>query len=789
MPVDIYGVRHHGPGSARSVAQALDQQPPDLVLIEGSPELDAIVGLLGEEDMVPPVAALVYAVDDPRRATFYPLARFSPEWVAARWALSRGVPVRFLDLPATHAFALADTARTAVAEPAEPVEPAEPLGPAEPVEPTEPAAEAEAPDAGTAPPERVDPIGTLAAAAGYDDAERWWEDAVEQRHDAAADRFDAIREAMAAVRETDTRPDDDAEVVENARREAWMRKVIRAAIKEAPQARIAVVCGAWHAPALVPADFPPVSRDRTLITGLPRAKVAAAWTPWTSARLSHASGYGAGVTAPGWYEHLYDHLGHREHVESRDLATGWLVRVARELREEQLDASTASVVEAVRLAEALAGVRGRPSVGLSELDEAAQAVLCEGSRLPLDLVHSRLVVGETLGSVPESAPVVPLAADLARQQRTLRLKPSAATQELDLDLRRTNQLARSVLLHRLTLLGVAWGELAETGRTTGTFKESWRLTWRPELAVDLVEAGVWGTTVAAAAAGRVAERAKASDDLTELATLVSACLTADLPDGVSAVLGALAERAAVQHDVPALLHTVEPLARTCRYGDVRGVDTGRVREVLAATAVRACVGLPMACSSLDDKAAHLMGRAVDGAQRGLSLLADDELSDGWHSALETIASADHVAGGVAGRATRMLLDAGRLDEDAVARLMGRRLSVAAPAPQAAAWLEGFLAGDAVLLVHDTGLLALIDAWVSGVDDAVFEDLLPLLRRTFADFSGAERRTIGEQVSRLAEGGRRVQEGRTELDLEQATPALRAVARLLGWEVVDHDGAA
>ncbi|CAA9404619.1 MAG: FIG01121542: hypothetical protein [uncultured Nocardioides sp.] len=744
MPVDVYGVRHHGPGSARSVREALEARPPDLLLVEGCPELDGIVHLLGEPDMVPPVAGLVYAVDDPRRATFYPLAHFSPEWVAVRWALARGVPVRFLDLPATHAFALEEAG---------------------------------------APPTREagDPLATLAAAAGYDDAERWWEDAVEQRHDSPAERFDAIREAMASVREADPRPDDDPGVVGNLRREAWMRKVLRAAVKEQPDARTAVVCGAWHAPALVPEEFPPLSHDRPLVTGLPRTKVAAAWTPWTSARLSYASGYGAGVTAPGWYQHLFDHLS-GERPDQRDLATTWLVRVARTLREERLDASTAAVVEAARLAETLSIVRGRPSVGLTELDDAAQSVLCEGSRLPLDLVHSRLVVGEELGSVPDSAPVVPLAADLARQQRSLRLKPSASVQEVDLDLRRPAQLDRSVLLHRLAILGVPWGVPADTGRTTGTFKESWRLEWRPELAVDLVEAGVWGTTVAAAASARAADRAEGSADLAELAGLVGACLTADLPDGVTAVLAALDARAAVQHDVPALLHTVEPLARTCRYGDVRGVDTARVRDVLVATAVRACVGLPMACAGLDEESADVMGTAIDGAQRGLALLEDADLDATWHLALERLSAPEHVAGTVAGRATRILLDAGRLARDDVARRMGRRLSVAAPAPQAAAWLEGFLAGDAVLLVHDPALLGLVDRWLSDVEDAVFEDLLPLVRRTFADFSKAERRTIGERVSRLHGGRADDPAPSLDLDLEQATPAVLAVGRLLGWEV-------
>jgi hypothetical protein len=567
-----------------------------------------------------------------------------------------------------------------------------------------------------------------------------------------------------------------------------MRRVLRAEIKATPEARIAVVCGAWHAPALVPADFPPASRDADLITRLPRTKVAAAWTPWTAARLSYASGYGAGVSAPGWYQHLFDHLS-RPDPDPRDLATSWLVRVARTLREERLDASTASVVEAARLAETLATVRGRPSVGLSELDDAAETVLCEGSRLPLDLVHRRLVVGEELGSVPESAPVVPLAADLARQQRSLRLKPTAAVQQVDLDLRRESQLARSVLLHRLELLGVPWGEVADAGRTTGTFKESWTLEWRPELAVDLVEAGIWGTTIAAAAAARAADRAARSADLAELAALVSTCLTADLPEGIEAVLDALDARAAVQHDVPALLATVEPLARTCRYGDVRGADTARVRTVLAATVVRACVGLPMACASLDDEAAAEMVTAIAGAQRGLSLLADQELDPVWTEALEAVSAPDHVAGGVAGRATRILLDAGRIDSGTTAHRMGRRLSLAASAPQAAAWLSGFLAGDAVLLVHDGTLLGLVDTWVSELDEVEFEDLLPLVRRTFADFSTAERRTIGEQLSRLGRPGAVAALVDTGIDLEQARPALHTVARLVGWKVVTHDGAA
>lgn len=744
--VHVLGIRHHGPGSARSVAEALDALQPDLVLVEGPPELDDVLPFLADAELAPPVAGLTYAVDHPRLAAFYPLAAFSPEWVAIRWALSTRAGVRAIDLPAANAFALrlADAPADTVPEEL---------------------------------PYRPDAIGTLAAAAGYSDAERWWEDAVEHRTGGPLERFAAITEAIADIRAADGRPLEHPDVFENTRREAAMRRLVRSAMREGHE-RIAVVCGAWHAPALEPANFPAASADNKVLAGLPRAKVATTWVPWTSDRLSYRSGYGAGVTAPGWYQHLFTHW--MEHGQDGDVAATWLVRVARALRGEDLDASTASVVEASRLATALAAVRGRPSPGLPELDDAAQAVLCDGSPLPLAVVRDKLTVGHELGSVPDTVPTLPLAADLAATQKRLRWKPVALEELVVLDLRRPNQLARSVLLHRLQLLGIDWGVPAEAGRTTGTFKEAWTLGWRPEFAVAVVEASRYGTTVASAAAAAAAEAARQAESLGELGGLLSQCLLADLPDGLQSVVSALAKRTALQQEVAPLLETIAPLSRTCRYGNVRGIDVTGVRSILDATVVRACVGLPTACAGLDDDAAAVMRRAIDAAADGVSLLPDLPL-DEWHRALAAVAGSDRIHGAVAGRATRLLLDADRLDPQDVAARLSRRLSVAAPAPAAAAWLDGLLSGDAALLVYDPHLLRIVDDWIAGVDDEVFDDVLPLLRRTFSAFSKAERREIGEQVSRAAPGGPAADAG--AVDFDAAAPAIRTMARILGWEAL------
>src|SRR5690348_3051522 len=104
--VHIFGVRHHGPGSARSLVRALEQIKPLCLLIEGPPDADDVIPYAAKSEMRPPVALLIHAVETPQNAVYYPFAEFSPEWQALRWALSADVPVRFMDLPQAHRMAI-----------------------------------------------------------------------------------------------------------------------------------------------------------------------------------------------------------------------------------------------------------------------------------------------------------------------------------------------------------------------------------------------------------------------------------------------------------------------------------------------------------------------------------------------------------------------------------------------------------------------------------------------------------------------------------------------------------
>ncbi|MBS1223733.1 MAG: hypothetical protein H6R24_411 [Proteobacteria bacterium] len=760
----ILGIRHHGPGSARSVLRALAELQPDLILVEGPPDAQELLPLAADAGMKPPVALLIYDPAEPRRAVYYPFAEFSPEWQAIRYGLANGVPVRFMDLP--QAVSLVPAAETA-AETAPEVETGEPVDCTAEAETAETGAdtdEAETQIVESALPDiRRDPLRWVAEAAGYGDGERWWEHLVEQRQD-SRELFQAILELMTALR-----AEADAQSLPEERdqqREAAMRTQLRAAQKEGHE-RIAVVCGAWHAPAL--ANPPPAREDNARLKGLPKHKLAVTWTPWTHGRLTHASGYGAGVAAPGFYQHLWESAG--------EPTNRWLARIAQLLRDHDLAASTASVIEAARLAEALAALRDRPRATLEELNEAALAVLCHGDATPLRLIEEPLLIGERLGEVPEHTPTLPLQQDLQRQQKRLRLPPEAGQRLLELDLRKPTDLERSQLLHRLNLLGIVWGR-TEAASGKGTFKENWRLQWQPELAVAVIEANLWGNTVLDAASARARDLAQRSEQLGSLTELVEQTLLAELPDAIGAVMERLQNVAALTSDIPHLMDSLPPLARVLRYGNVRQTDAGLVGHVVDGLATRIAIGLPAACSALDDEAARAMFGKVQATNAAIGLLQNPDQTALWQGALLKLADQTGLHGLLAGHACRLLFDQGVLPPPETARRMGLALSLASEPAQAAAWLEGFLHGSGLLLLHNDVLWGILDQWVAGLAAEAFPPLLPLLRRTFAHFPAPERRQLGERVKRGGAGrGRAAVEA--DVDAARADLVLPLAARLLG----------
>ncbi|MFN0191874.1 MAG: DUF5682 family protein [Aestuariivirga sp.] len=708
----LLGIRHHGPGSAASVIAALDAINPAIVLIEGPADANSIIEYAAKPGMRPPLAILVHDADDPSKAVFYPFAEFSPEWQAIHWALHRKRPVRFIDLAAGHRLGNVDELSE-----------------------------------NALPSLHRDPLSALAHAASESDGESWWNGVVEQSA-GGPEVFAAIADAMTALRQS--LEADAPMTAREIQREAHMRLEIGKALGETEK-QIAVVCGAWHVPAL--REEVPPKKDRELLKGAAIAKTIATWVPWTDTRLAAISGYGAGVISPGWYRHLWTEF----HVRGTGrapmaVAARWQTRVASLLREEGLPSATASVIEAARLAISLAAVRGFPLPGLAEMQDASLSVMCHGDDILLRLIGQRLVIGDEIGEIDESVPQMPLAEDLQRWQKRLRMKPSASEEEMAVDLRSETGLLKSALLHRLLLIDVPWGQVTDAQAGRGTFREIWRIAWQPELSVKLAEAVRFGTTIEQSAGNAALEAAEKETGLARCAELIGRCLNADLPEAAEKLTSRLQALGVNSGDIAQLMSAAPPLINILRYGTARKLPREALLALVSGMSAEICAGLGPACQGLNEEATQAMFAAMQSFDGAVPLLEDAYHLEAWFEALSRIEADDSATPFLRGFALRRLYDGQKRDAETAATRLARALSPSMPTQEGGQWLEGFLSGAAQLLLHDAQLFGIIDRWLGSVAEESFVELLPVLRRAISSFDSMERRRLLEQVKRDT-GGR------------------------------------
>lgn len=728
MEVRVFGIRHHGPGSSRRLRSVLNQWQPDCVLVEAPADGQVAIKELVKSGMEPPVALVLYAEKNIDRAAYLPFTSFSPEYHAIRWAIQHQVDFELIDLPATNFLVI-------------PEENEDQLSLFAPETP--PSIEEL-----TARRLRQDPLSLLAEMAGYTDSERWW-DATIERSGGANDEavFAAILSAITGLREAYPTAADE----ETLRREAFMRKQLRAAIKAGHQ-RIAVVVGAWHGPALANHQTYKVSADQALLKKLPKVKVKAAWVPWSYPRLARSSGYGAGLVSPAWYEYLYH--------DPASATERWMVSAAQLLRAEGFAASPALAGDAVILAKSLANMRNHLFAGTQELDDALLSTLAAGMSERLDLIRNQLTIGKKVGKVPLGAFTVPLLADLQKELKSTRLnkfwetageqylKATKSNPRGGIDLRQPNDLRKSHLLHRLQLLEIPWGKMQPLGpNSISSFKEIWLLEWQPEYSLFITERSSYGNTLPLAAGKYALELVNTSEKVEVVADFTLKSLKAALPEIVPALVQRLRDLATKSQDVPALLAALPTLVNTTRYGDSRKTDTTALLLLIEELIPRIAAGLPNATAGIDQDQAEKMVALIAKADFAIGQLAGSELIQIWHNALKGILQQKNSAPATDGLALRLLYDQKIISEPDTAQHLRYALSTASTPLTVAGWLNGFLYGSSQLLLHYPPLWKLVSAWVGELHWNDFEVALPLLRRSLADFKPNEKRELFKLIER------------------------------------------
>lgn len=689
--VRIFGIRHHGPGSARRLLEQLKHWQPDLLLVECPEDAQPALVHIGEPGLVPPVAILLYDPEDHTRAIHYPMAGFSPEWLALNYARAHRIPARCMDLPWSVWQGLPDHADRE---------------------------------------EEEDPFTVISRTMGYSDTERWWEYYFEQVH-GDTDLFPYIRDLMAAFREGSTY----GASLENRLREAWMRQCLRRALSEGYR-RIAVVCGAFHAPAL-DADHVEQTGDEAFLRPRKAGTVQATWIPWTYGQLARQYGYGAGMVSPAWYEMLYEHPDHP--------TRHWMARCARFLREKGLAAPPAGIPAAVEMAESLATLRGMHQPGMEELEDAALAVFVQGDPQWLFTIREELLIGDRMGKVPPTIPRTPLQEDFHRQVRRARLGRALETPgrvALDLDLRKPANLQASILLHRLELLDLPWGRLLERrSLAKGNFRENWRLEWKPAFDLRLLACGTWGLTLEAAAHNFALAEDPASASPAVLADRLYRCLKARLTDTTHVLAARLRDLSAQNQDVWEWAVSLTPLIQVHKFGDAfsdRPPDLGPLLEHLIP---RTLIGLPRA---LQGQGATQLQQVPD---RWRQLIADLKtygqpywLELFWQGLLP-LTDDPALSPRLHGSLCRLAWEEERIATEDLGRFIREAMRSGQSPPDTAEWIGGLLSGAEDLLLRNHALWQELDQWIGALDETAFRSCLPALRKVFSAFSGPARRKI------------------------------------------------
>ncbi len=707
MNIHYLGIRHHGPGSARNLIDALNSIKPDAVLLEMPADVRDALEAIGTKAIQPPVALLIYNPDSPTQASFYPFAEFSPEWQAVLYCKKNLVHLRCFDLPKSNWLALSAEESIATTE----------------------NVEKEALQI------RQDPLGYIGSLAGYEDGERWWDNLIEKQG-SHEQTFRAIQEVMTALRTELALPESG----ETLLREAKMRQTIREAAKDLYE-NIVVVCGAWHIPALT--DYAKTEKeDEKQLKKLKKVKVEFTWIPWTYERLATSSGYGAGVISPAWYEILFK-------VKREKVLTQWMTRAARLLRAQGIDASAAHVIEAVRLTYALAAIRGQNLPGLEEMLEAATSIFGGGYPEPIQIIHKELIVGNKMGGVSATQNNSPLKRDFELHLKKLKLSKywgRQEKQELELDVRNPVNLEKNRFLYRIKLLGIKWADknkYAKKSQNARITYELWVFKWKPEMEIAMLEAGVWGNTILEAVTNKNANLIRSSDSLEALTAIFKDSLKADLPELNKTLLRKIRNLATASKDIFALISILPELVEISRYTatDLHKTDVSIVRDLIDEIIPRLCISLPYLCSMLDSEASTDMWNRMREAYQAIRTYNHQAHLKDFHDALSKIIAFNNIDGLIVGGSVRILSDFGINDIEKTRQLLSYSLSLGIDTQYVMRWLDGFLMDSVTILLFNPDILTIIDNWLISLKETLFMEYVALIRRVFSRFSVPERQKI------------------------------------------------
>lgn len=711
---NFFGIRHLSPAGAYYLKGFLDEKRPKLVLVEGPSDFGDMLSDMVRGETKPPIAVLAYTKEAPVRTVLYPFAEYSPEYQAIWWCHEHHVECRFMDLPSETFLAIPECGMQ----------------------------EAEGEEA------RVSVYEQLDQKSGEDGHDTFWERVMEQAgsmeaYHVGANNFGANIRSLTEGKENDW--------AETVLREAYMRQQIRKAVDAGMEPQdIVVVTGSYHVEGLK--SWQDADED---LSGMPKVEANHTLMPYSYYRLSTRAGYGAGNKAPAYYALLWEGLNKGEPMYA---VYSYLIRLAKYQREKGNPVSSASVIEAVRLAMSLAQLRGGTIASLRDLRDAAETCIGEGSVSNIILATADTEIGTAIGALPDGVSRTSIQEDFYRQLKDLKLEKyrDITAQDLMLDLRENRRVSseksafidlhRSFFLHRLRVIKVSFAQQQAVSQDNATWSEHWVVRWTPEAEIELVESALKGDTIDGAASFAMKERVENAGNMGDIALVIEDACCCGMEKAVSYATAALQRMAVDAASVEDLAKTAQRLSVVVQYGNIRRIDAKPLEPILQQLFYRACLILEQACVC-DDAASKVVITAME--QLNSAELAHDFLDNAeWIKVLDNISERDDLNTKLSGFAAAILLERGSMDTQQLRTEVSRRLSKGIPADLGAGWFEGLAMKNRYALIARLSLWESLNDYLDTLDDEEFKRALVFLRRAFADFSAAEKDQIAENLGEI-----------------------------------------
>lgn len=729
-----YPVRHHSPGCALHLQQAIEQYRPDEILIEGPSDSGQVLPYIADDLSEPPFC-IYYSYDDKegkvseakeKYRAYYPFLSFSPELTAIRKGFQMGVPVHFIDLPyAARLFSKQEEEQETQFYYNENKE-----------------YEVNRYTAG------------VAARAGCRNFSEFWESRYELG--AASLSTDAfVRNVfyLGYYMRLAT-PETEPSLKEDIEREVHMAAEIRKSLASGKR-RILVVAGAFHIIGLMEALK--AGKEPKLSTSYKPENVASYLMPYTFKEADSKSGYAAGMPFPAFYQTIWDKMQKEKNGVYDAVILEYIIKTARYARKSQ-PISLPDEINAYNMSRSLATLRGKPEPGVYELLDGVRSCFVKGdiqstSTFEVDFLL-RLLSGMGAGKVVANDLIPPVVREFRILCAVYRLKTSTVErQEITLDIiKNPSHFQKSRFLHQLEFLKTGFATMQSgpdyvNGKNKNLVREIWVCRYSTQVETQLIDLSVYGTTLSQMCASLIEKEFKDNLTAEQLGKLLLSVQVMGIENFYSQYEEDIRQVIANEKNFVGLCRLTGNLLYLITMQQLMDKEVNPLIPELArltfTEAVRQIVVVKNATEdeeqSISERLRDLYGYTLEptnGFDKELLLQTVDKVTqDGFANSR------------VFGVSLAICYKESLINQEAFCNQIGAYLESSITHPEeAASFVCGLFLVARDVLFTDIRVLEAIDRVIAEADDEQFLTILPNLRYAFTTFLPGELDRLGKMVA-------------------------------------------